>query len=351
MQQAYQERGERLGPVETKLAEDIIPGLLASKFINQMQDAIDLANELKAPSTLGPLLDAVRITKGYPKLRAAAIGAVTAIDPEKSLPTLSAVLVNEKEDLDVREQIARALAGTNRPSSHEILIRAMAAAPGPLQSTIATGMAGSARGAETLLQAIEAGKASPRLLQDRGLVVRMQQTKLPELDARIAKLTRGLPAADEKLTQLLRDRKAEFAKGTWDSKQGHAVFVKHCAACHQISNEGAKIGPQLDGIGVRGLERVLEDVLDPHRNVDQAFRSTTLELKDGRVLSGLLLREEGAVLVMADNQGKEVRVPNADVENRTVSSLSPMPSNFWEQVPPDDFHRLMSFLLAQRPKN
>ena len=71
---------------------------------------------------------------------------------------------------------------------------------------------------------------------------------------------------------------------------------------------GPKIGPQLDGIGVRGLDRLLEDVLDPNRNVDQAFRATTLTLKNGQSLTGLVLREEGAVIVLADAQGKEQRI-------------------------------------------
>ena len=94
------------------------------------------------------------------------------------------------------------------------------------------------------------------------------------------------------------------------------MFEKSCAICHQIGGKGAKIGPQLDGIGLRGLDRLLEDTLDPNRNVDQAFRLTSLTLKKGQIVQGLLLREEGAVLVLADQQGKEVRVEKKDVEER-----------------------------------
>lgn len=351
MQQSLQERGQKLGPAEAKLAEEIIPPLLASKFVNKMQDAIDLAHELKIPSTLEPLLGAVRVAKGHPKLRSSAIAAVVAIDPEKSQPVLAALLNDEKEDLATREQIARALAGSNRPKAHEVLIQAMNAAPAPLQSTIALGMAGSPQGSEKLLEAINLGKASPRLLQDRGLVLKLQQAKVARLDERVAALTKGLPAADAKLLDLLKNRKTAFAAGKWDEAQGLAIYQKHCAACHQIKNQGAKIGPQLDGIGARGLDRLLEDILDPSRNVDQAFRTTTLELKNGQFLSGLLLREEGEVLIMADAQGKDVRVPKADVESRSVGPLSPMPANFWQQIPEEDFHRLLGYLLAERVKN
>jgi putative heme-binding domain-containing protein len=128
------------------------------------------------------------------------------------------------------------------------------------------------------------------------------------------------------------------------------VFVKNCAACHQLAGEGARIGPQLDGIGVRGLDRLLEDVLDPNRNVDQAFRLTTLELRKGQVVSGLLLKEEGAVLVLADAQGKEVRVPRDDVAERTTSQVSPMPADMADKLPEADFYHLLAYLLEQRPR-
>ena len=129
------------------------------------------------------------------------------------------------------------------------------------------------------------------------------------------KLTKGLPTADEKMTTLMTQRRIGFGKAKPDAKLGAAVFKTNCANCHQLGGEGAKVGPQLDGVGVRGLDRLLEDILDPSRNVDQAMRTTILNLKDGKSASGLLLREEGELFVLADNQGKEMRVPKADVED------------------------------------
>ena len=92
----------------------------------------------------------------------------------------------------------------------------------------------------------------------------------------------------------------------------------------------------------------MEDILDPNRNVDQAFRVTNLALKNGQVVSGLLLREEGEVLVLADAQGKDVRVPRASIEERQTSPLSPMPANLVEQITEEDFDRLLAYLLSKR---
>ena len=76
----------------------------------------------------------------------------------------------------------------------------------------------------------------------------------------------------------------------------------------------------------------MEDILDPNRNVDQTLRRVTnLALKNGQIVSGLLMREEGEVLIVADAQGKEVRVPKTSVDERSTSSLSPMPANLVDQ--------------------
>ena len=54
-------------------------------------------------------------------------------------------------------------------------------------------------GAEDLLKTIEAGKASARLLQDRTVAARLQESRPPQLDKRIAKLTSGLPPAEQRI--------------------------------------------------------------------------------------------------------------------------------------------------------
>ena len=41
------------------------------------------------------------------------------------------------------------------------------------------------------------------------------------------------------------------------------------------------------------LARLVEDILDPNRNVDPAFRLTAVTLKNGETKSGLNHREEG----------------------------------------------------------
>jgi putative heme-binding domain-containing protein len=144
------------------------------------------------------------------------------------------------------------------------------------------------------------------------------------------------------------ERRSGFAKAKGDATRGAAVFQTMCSVCHQIGQKGTLVGPQLDGIGGRGLDRILEDILDPNRNVDRAFRLSVVTLKDGGVASGLFRREEGAQLVLADFTGKEITVQLANVAKREESDTSLMPPAFGQAIPVNDFNDLLAYLLSQK---
>ncbi len=346
--QGTEERGAKLSDEASAWAGDVTRRLLASKKGNQITAGIELAGLLKQTGSV----EALRVvstgrTNGESQ-RVAALTALQTIDTKGSVNLIGQLLQDAQEPIGFREQAANLLGRNNQEDALALLLQALPAAPARLQSVIAVALAGSAKGAEKLLEAVGQGKASARLLQERPVEIRLEQSKVEKLKERVARLTEGLPAPGQQLQQLLDRRHQGFLKAKGDPMAGAKVFEKSCAVCHQLGGKGAKVGPQLDGIGIRGLDRLLEDVLDPNRNVDQAFRSTTLQMKNGTLVTGLVLREEGEVIVLADKQGKEVRVPRKSVEERTTSQLSPMPDNFADQIREEEFYHLMAFLLAQR---
>jgi putative heme-binding domain-containing protein len=350
IQQAMQERGAQLTADQRKFATDIAAKLLADNAANKLQEGIDLAQALHMTEAIDALAKVVRTKKLPSQLRKNAIAAAVSLDAARSQQPLSAILLDDAEDLAVREQVASALASINQPKANDVLVGALSKAPAALQATIALGMTGSKQGGAKLLDSIAAGKASPRLLQDRGVALKIENFHDGGMNDRVKKLTVGLPPADQRIQQLIGKRKVSYLASKSDRAAGRAIFEKNCMICHRLANKGPLIGPQLDGVGSRGLDRLLEDILDPNRNVDQAFRTTRLALDDGRTMSGLVLREEGQVIVLADNVGKEIRVTKGNVSERSVSQLSPMPADFVERVPEADFNNLLAYLLAQRPK-
>ena len=165
---------------------------------------------------------------------------------------------------------------------------------------------------------------------------------------RMERITKDLPAEDPRIVELIGVRRKGFAAAKPDSVKGAEIFLKTCAGCHKIDGKGQKIGPELDAVWTRGVDRLLEDILDPNRNVDQAFRATLIKTNDDRVISGLVLREEGQLLVVQEAADKETKVPLKDIAQRVLSQLSPMPSNVVDALPEPDFYDLLSYLLQQR---
>ncbi|HLN28528.1 MAG TPA: PVC-type heme-binding CxxCH protein [Gemmataceae bacterium] len=345
--QGNQERGGKLSNEAAKWAAQVTARLLDAKELDLMLTGSELAGSLQIKSEQ-PALAALAKRRDLPEAqRRGALDALVAMDAKGNIGLFSHVLEDSAEPMGLREHLAGVLGGLNQPDAHAELLKTLAIAPAQLQSAIAVALAGSSQGAAQLLDAVAAGKASARLLQEWPVHVRLD--KQSNLKDRLAKLTQGLPAADQRLQELLQRRRKGFVAAKGDPIAGARIFEKSCAICHQIAGKGAKVGPQLDGVGNRGLDRLLEDVIDPNRNIDQAFRSTMLLLKNGQTVSGLVLREEGEVLVLADAQGKDVRVPKNTVEERTVSQLSPMPANLVDQIAEPDFYHLLAYLLAQRP--
>jgi putative heme-binding domain-containing protein len=348
IERGTQESGKPLPREVRSWGVELTGKLLASSQPGEVKQGIELVGSLHVEGQQAMLVKLAQANRTPEDQRLAALNALAALDIRRHAAVLGKVLADASSPMSVREQAANLLARANQTLTREELLAALPAAPARLQNTIAARLATSREGAEKLLGAIATGKASARLLQERAVLVPLESARVPNLKARLAKLTAGLPSADKRLSQLLAARRKGFLAARKDVAVGAKVYEKHCASCHQLGGKGAKVGPQLDGIGVRGLDRLLEDVLDPNRNVDQAFRTTVLNLKDGRTVTGLLLREEGAVLVLADSQGKEVRVEKKKVEERTTSQMSPMPANFNDTIPEADFHHLMAYLLAQK---
>jgi putative heme-binding domain-containing protein len=222
--------------------------------------------------------------------------------------------------------------------------------PSRLANVIAYSLANSPSGTEELLAAVEQKKVAPSVLLSTSVQSRILNHQRENFRRRYAALTHGLPPADVRLADLVRQRLARFEPARAKVEIGAKLFVQHCASCHQLNHQGTKIGPQLDGVGIRGPERLLEDILDPNRNVDPTFRATILVLKDGRTLTGLLLREEGNLIVVADAQGKEQKIDAMEIEARQLSAQSPMPANFDTQLSDLELQHLLAYLLTQRVK-
>jgi putative heme-binding domain-containing protein len=322
-----------------------LPKVTPKLIDERLQAVAQIARATRDDSLEPQLLAAMKIPAG-PDTRASLATTLLALNT-KQLAPCAEILSDANAPTAARQKVAQALGDANTVESRELLLGAVRTAPERAQVKLALALAVNRAGAEALLADVEAGKTSARLLQDRTLKEKIVAAKPANADARMTKLTRSLAPLNEQLQKLIETRRDAFQKAASSATAGVAVFEKACAACHQIDGKGAVVGPQLDGLGARGAERIMEDILDPNRNVDSAFRSTMFILDDGDVAAGLFRREEGEQIVFADASGKEQTIPKKQVKERRPSELSLMPENLADAMTPQEFNDLVAFLLTK----
>ncbi|MBC8113342.1 MAG: FG-GAP repeat protein, partial [Candidatus Saccharimonas sp.] len=128
-----------------------------------------------------------------------------------------------------------------------------------------------------------------------------------------------------------------------DLSNGRRLYTKTCSACHILFGEGGKIGPDITGSNRANLDYILENVLDPSAIVGKDYRMTILALNDGRVVSGLILKEtDSAVTVRTIND--TVVVAKTDIDERKLSELSLMPEGQLNQLTPNEQRDLIAYI-------
>ncbi len=320
----------------------------------RLQTAADIIRTLKLTGFEPVLTKAAFTSSSDAATRAAAARALIAFQKDGAadrnwVAPFAAAIANTREPDAVREKFATYLGEISSPSICQHIANAMPSAPLKLQRAFSIALSANRCGTAVLIAAIESGKASPAVLRDKAVVDRMRATAKWEELTHLDSLLRTLPPANVETDKLIAARSKAFDATKASASRGAEVFARNCAVCHAIDGKGGALGPQLDGIGGRGPDRLLEDILDPSRNVDRAFRMNVITLKNGTVAAGLPRREEGAQLILADADAQETRVAKADIAERKETETSLMPPAFGEVIPPAELNDLLAFLLGKLP--
>jgi putative heme-binding domain-containing protein len=259
----------------------------------------------------------------------------------QSVDSAALLLAPLARDSDLAPVVLAALQDPQTTSDE--LSKAFHTLPFRTQAKLAAALAGSVRGANQLLKL-----AAPAVLAEPLVSSKLNALDDAKVSQRLKALTASLPPHNEALDKLIAQRLHHFAATQADVTRGEQVFTTVCFICHRIGVHGNLVGPQLDGIGARGIERLLEDILDPNRSVDPAFRLHLVKRTDGTLYAGLQRREEGDALVFADATAQETRIPKADIAGNEESAFSLMPPGLGEVLTEQQLDDLLAYLLARK---
>jgi putative heme-binding domain-containing protein len=113
-----------------------------------------------------------------------------------------------------------------------------------------------------------------------------------------------------------------------DAKRGEAVFRRAeqaCLKCHSIAGAGGRVGPDLVSIGASAqVDYLVESILQPNAKIKENYHSL-LVVADGRITSGIRVRETDQELVLRDVEDREVAIPLDAIElKKDGDSLMPV---------------------------
>jgi putative heme-binding domain-containing protein len=133
-----------------------------------------------------------------------------------------------------------------------------------------------------------------------------------------------------------------------DPKLGYHVFRSSkaaCSACHQVGYVGGNVGPVLSKIGQSRSKRdLLEAILFPSARLEQAYRSTKVQLQDGEIVQGLVVSESPKELILQTAADKRRSIDVHEIELREPSNVSIMPAGLESQLSIQELSDLIAFL-------
>lgn len=133
--------------------------------------------------------------------------------------------------------------------------------------------------------------------------------------------------------------------GEGDAEKGRTHYLARCANCHQLKDEGGKVGPDLTGYDRTSLDFWVLNIVYPSLEIREGFGSYDVRLKDGTIANGILERREGGEIVLRDLAGNRTRVREEKVATLIASPTSVMPEGLLIGMSDQDLRDFFAYLM------
>lgn len=260
-------------------------------------------------------------------------------DAETTLPTLLNLL-NPETAPDVQVAALHRLADLENKEAGAALVEFFSGLTPVIQQQALEALLSRPTWLPALFDALESGQISPHLLSRA-----RREWLATHPDAAIAGRAKALYAAKEDRARLVAQYQTDIAGLTPDPEAGAEVFRQFCIACHQSGDEGrAGIGPNLGTVKAWDPAQILTNILDPNREVTPDFIEYLVEKKDGTVVSGALVSETDAAVLLRRLDGGRESVSRRDIVKVKNSGLSVMPEGLEAVISPRQMADLIGWL-------
>ena len=111
-----------------------------------------------------------------------------------------------------------------------------------------------------------------------------------------------------------------------DSDAGQKIFSERCAICHEANEKGVTAGPVVDSFRNQGKAMLLENLIQPNREVAPQFFLWEAELKSGMRHAGILVSENAETVTLMQAGAIETVLNRSEVKrliNLNQSLMTP----------------------------
>ncbi len=128
-----------------------------------------------------------------------------------------------------------------------------------------------------------------------------------------------------------------------DAEKGRKLFERlSCAKCH---GGRRALGPDLTGVAKRfSRSDLFASIVEPNRDISPRYQTTSIETKEGKVFTGLIVYESVDGLLLRDAEHKTYRIEAADIESKHLQRNSLMPSGLLKDTQPGELADLYIYL-------
>ncbi len=292
-------------------------------------------------NALAALRALLRDSSADPAQRTEALRALAGIRDE----TLPATLRELLREPALRGAAVRAIAAFDDPANGLALLAAFPSMGGAERRDCLTTLASRPASARALLAAIESGAISKTELTAE-VVRQLRSLKNEAVNASLTKVYGAIrEVSADKQAEIDRYKRLFYAGGSTpgDAIRGRAVFAKICQQCHTLFDVGGKVGPDLTGSNRADLDYTLQNILDPNAVIPNEYRASTLEIKDGRTLTGIVKQQDDRSVVLA-TANETLTLARSDVSEIIQSQLSMMPEGLLQPLADQEYRDLIYYL-------
>ena len=143
----------------------------------------------------------------------------------------------------------------------------------------------------------------------------------------------------------------DLRAGSGDAAKGQTLFANNCAGCHRLHDVGRAVGPDLTGANRSDRQWLLTSIVDPSGVIRKEYQSRIIEMKDGRVLEGLLVESSGGLWSLMRSDGETISIAASEIRESRESPVSVMPEGLYRRFDPKQLRDLFAFLQSmEKPK-